>query len=35
MGGAGGRGPDTCRTIIDMPNMTILYGRPSWILAWE
>ena len=21
--------------IIDMPNITIFYGRPSWILAWE
>ena len=35
-GGAGGEGgPDTSRTIIDMPNITIFYGRPSWILVWE
>ena len=31
--GGGGGGPDKCRTIIDMPNITIFYGRPSWILA--
>ena len=37
MGGGGvqGGGPDTSRTIGDMPNITIFYGRPSWILAWE
>ena len=31
----GGGDPHTCWTIIDMPNITIFYGRPYWILAWE
>ena len=34
-GAGGGGGGDTCWTIIDMPNITMFYGRPSWILAWE
>ena len=29
MGMQGEGGPDTCRTIIDMLNITIFYGRPT------
>ena len=35
MGGGGCRGGDLIRTIIDMPNIIIFYGRPFSILAWN